>query len=138
MMLKKRIKVYLSHYIRGPEGDKASKKTIDTNIAKTKAVCQQLRIRFGSNLDLYVPAEMDEFPRIALELDFLNVEQVLDIDCVIVSRCDALILLDFEQCLSEGMKREKNTAIICGLPIYSLDGMDEVNLELLRVWLETL
>jgi len=137
-MLKKKIKVYISHYIRGPEGNAASKKTIDTNIAKTKAVCQQLRIRFGSNLDLYVPAEMDEFPRIALELGLLNVEQVLDIDCVIVSRCDALIFLDFEHCLSEGMKREGKTALACGTSIYSLDGMDEVNLELLRVWLETL
>jgi len=137
-VLKRKIKVYVSHYIRGPEGNAASKKTIDTNIAKTKAVCQQLRIRFGSNLDLYVPAEMDEFPQIAMEIGYLTIKKVLDIDCIIVSGCDALILLDFEHCLSDGMLEERRAALECGIPIYSLDGMDEVSLELLRVWLESL
>ena len=137
-MLKKKIKVYVSHYIRGLEGNEASVETRESNLTKAKEVCKQLRIYFGSNLDFYVPAEMDEFPQVALELGFLDVEQILDIDCVIVSRCDALLVLHFEQKLSGGMERELTTARVTGVPIYLLNGMDEVNLERLKVWLESL
>jgi len=137
-MLKKKIKVYVSHYIRGPEGNKASKATIETNIANTKEICKQLRIHFGSNLDLYVPAEMDEFPQIAMQEGYLDIDGVLDIDCIIVARCDALLLLDFKQNLSEGMVRELAAAEFAGLPFYTLEGMDEVSLEKLRNWLESL
>jgi len=100
------MRMYVSHYIRGLEGNEASVETIESNLTKAKEVCKQLRIYFGSNLDFYVPAEMDEFPQVALELGFLDVEQILDIDCVIVSRCDALLVLHFEQKLSGGMERE--------------------------------
>jgi len=130
-MLKKKIKVYVSHYIRGLEGNEASVETIESNLTKAKEVCKQLRIYFGSNLDFYVPAEMDEFPQVALELGFLDVEQILDIDCVIVSRCDALKL-------SGGMERELTTARVTGVPVYFLEDMSEANLELLKVWLENL
>jgi len=137
-MLKKPIKAYLSHYVRGKDGNKATEETVEANCAKAIEWSKKLRVYFGSNLDLYVPAAMDLFPRIALRKGYLNVDQILDIDCTIVSQCDILLIANWGDCISEGMRRELNTAKQLGIPYRVFTDIEYIDLKALEIWLEGL
>ncbi|KKM13787.1 hypothetical protein LCGC14_1712640 [marine sediment metagenome] len=137
-MLKKKIKVYMSHPIRGVLREKATEETMKANNQKAIAWGRELWGEFGSQIDLYVPGEHDEFVLIAYLNGFLTEKQLLDVDCVIVSRCKAVIVANWENFISHGMLKEINHADNGGIPVFFLDNLDAVNLEKLRVFLETL
>ncbi len=137
-MLKRKIRVYLSHPIRGVLRENATEETMKANNQKAIAWGRELWGEFGSQLDLYVPGEHDEFVLIAYLRKYLTERQILDVDCVIVSRCEAVIIANWEGSYSGGMKIEVDYANRNDIPVFVLDGLDAVNLEKLRTFLETL
>jgi len=126
---KNRYRIYLSHAIRGPKGSFASEKTIARNCQKAIQVGKQIQAYLldWEKLDgfpagsIYVPAEHDEALRIALDKGFLTVDQILEIDCEIVGRCDLLLAYGP---ISSGMKAEIQYAQKHNIPILFFDAWD--------------
>ena len=137
-MIKDKIKVYMSHPIRGVLRDKATKSTMEANNQRAISWGETLWIMFGMNLDLYVPGKHDEFVLIAYLNGYLTEKQILDVDCEIVQRCKAVIVANWEGKLSGGMQVEVDYANENNIPVFMLDSLDDKSLELLRVFLETL
>ncbi len=137
-MLKKKIRVYASHIIRGRMGKDCPRKQRDLNKKKAVSWGRELWAYFGSQLELYIPGASDEWAEIAMEKGYLTVDQILDIDCSIISQSDAVLVLNWENYISYGMVREINHADNEGIPVFFLNSLDAVNLENLRVFLETL
>ena len=110
-------RIYMSHLIRGPKGEAATKKDIDYNIKTHINIGTQIKAYLIDwekmsglpKCDLYIPAEHDEFVQIAYNKKYMNEEQILDVDCAIIDKCDLLIAYgDFRQ--SRGMQVEINYA----------------------------
>jgi len=84
-------RAYLSHAIRGKEG-------ADCSAASQKKYCDAAielanEIRKACPwLDLYVPAEHEDFVQKAYDNRFLTVEQILEIDCQIVYDCGVTVV----------------------------------------------
>jgi len=109
------INAYLSHPIRGANPNPGPM-DIENNLDRAKHVARILRAVFP-DLDLYCPAEQDSFPQKAMELGLLSVDEVLNIDCEILSGMDVLLVFGSEDKLSEGMKAEVASAKYWHLPI---------------------
>jgi len=137
-MLKKKIKAYCSGPIRGTNGVLATPKEIQKNLDTGILWGKELWMFFGPNLDMYLPHNQDTFPQVAMDLGYLTVDQVLEIDCDILSKYDIVIVLNWENHVSDGMAREIIKAKDLNIPTYLLEDIDAVHLEELRVWLETL
>ena len=123
--MNKKITAYFSHPIRGRAGDKATQKEKDANCKDAILVARLIRKRFPE-LEIYVPAEMDEFPDVACKQGYLTIDQLLAIDCEIVKRRD--ILLAYAPnggYLSNGMKREIDTALDNSLPVVVFDSLGD-------------
>lgn len=123
----KSYRAYLSHTIRGKAGKRATTKTMQQNCLKAHAAAETLRSylldwhRMDNIplLDIYVPGEHDEFIQLAYAKKYITIEQILEIDCEILSQCDMLIILgDY---MSKGMQVEFDFAESIGLPIMAID-----------------
>ena len=137
-MLKRKIPVYLSHPIRGVLKEQATEETMRANNLKAIACGRELRGEFGSQLDLYVPGEHDEFVLIAYLNKYLTEKQILDVDCEIIEKCEAVIVANWEGALSGGMKIEVEYADEHDIPVFMLNNLYRKCLESLRLFLETL
>ena len=137
-MLKKKIRAYVSHAIRGVMGKDCPRKQRDLNKEKAVNWGRELWAYFGSQLEFYIPGANDEWAEISMEKCYLTIDQILDIDCEIISQRDIVLVLNWEGELSGGMKIEVDHANEQGIPVFTLDGLDAVNLEKLRMFLETL
>jgi len=117
-----KIRAYISHSIAGKYGRSA------TDIQKI-ANCKKA-IDFGKllykefpNIDFYIPGEHDEFVIIADRKGYLTIEQILDIDCEIISRCNFLVVLSPDDYISKGMRIEIDYAVANDIPvIVAVDG----------------
>lgn len=123
--INKVFKIYLSHYIRGSKGINATKEDIETNIYKFISVGIEIKAYLIDwekmdgfpKMELYVPADHDEFIQIAFDKKYINEEQILDVDCNIINKCNLLIACgNYTQ--SRGMKIEVQYAENNGIPIY--------------------
>lgn len=137
-MLKKKIKAYLSHPIRGFMGPKATREVMEHNNQLAVRWGKELYRFFGTNLEVYVPGEHDEFVLIAYLDKIINEKQILDIDCKILARRDILLVADWENFHSSGMKKEIVKAKELGIPIYYSQDLSEKTLEELKIFLEQL
>lgn len=121
----KPLRVYCSHLIRGPEGDAASPETCNKNRVVAHNTAEHLRMFLHDwsvyngypKVELYVPGEHDETIQLALDLGYMNIEEVLDIDCKILDRCN--LLLVFGKTVSKGMAVEINYAAKVGIPVFA-------------------
>ncbi len=84
-------RAYLSHAIRGKEGENCAegtqRKYCDAAIAlgnEIRAACPWL--------DLYIPAEHEDFVQKAYNKKYLDVDQILEIDCDIVKNCGVIVI----------------------------------------------
>ena len=103
-------RIYISHCIRGASGINATDEEIAENCERAKELANELDVFFlskGLDVDLYVPAEHEEFINIAYKKKYLTEEQILDVDCAILNGCDAVIVLDWGH-ISRGMQVEIN------------------------------
>lgn len=86
------MRVYLSHAMRGKAGADASVDTQAINCAAAIEIAKVLRNVFPEVLDLYVPAETEPFVQAAYDAGYMNVEQILEIDCRVIDGCDSVII----------------------------------------------
>jgi hypothetical protein len=136
------MKIYLSHPIRGPLKDKAKPEDMLANCLMAKTVADKIRqyIRFNHvevDVDLYVPAENEEFVNRAWANDMLTIQQILFIDCQIIREKFNDLLLVFAPYGKpvEGCHIEKNCAEFNDIPVIVFKDMAEFK-EKIEVYLE--
>lgn len=135
-MLKHKIRAYCSHSIRGYMGEKCPPEQRKFNKAKAIEWGKRLWEYFGSNLELYIPGANDDWAVIGMKKGHLTIDQVLDIDCGIVELCDVVLVMNWDDHISGGMKREIDTANRLGIPIRIFTDVQEDDLKALEMWLE--
>lgn len=125
-----KVTAYLSHKIRGSSGPNATKEQMQENCQEAKRIGNWLRATF-SNLEIYVPAESEEFVYQAYIFNHLKEQQILDIDCRIMDTKDLLIVYA-EDCVddgSNGIRYEINHAKENDIPMVSVDGINGASLD---------
>ena len=85
------MRIYIGHSIRGPKGADATHDDMEQNCRRIEVIAEALRGYF-SDIDFYVPAEYEDFVGRAYEKHFLTEKQILEIDCDIISTCNAVII----------------------------------------------
>jgi hypothetical protein len=129
-MLNRKVRAYLSHPIRGTLSvisEEEREVLMAYNNEKAIWWGQEIRKVIGPNLDLYIPAEHEDFVMPALYKGFLTVNQVLEIDCEIVSQQDLLILANWELKLSEGMRQEFLTARELDIRVFEMKYFNDLS-----------
>ena len=111
------MKFYLGHKIRGNAGPNASYDVQAKNCAEAIRVANILRELFPK-LELYVPAENETFIQIAYNNAYLNMDDILWIDCRIIDGCDGLLVYvpDGDK-LQGGRKIEYDYAVATNKPV---------------------
>jgi len=110
----RRIKAYLSHPIRGLKGANATVEDMEMNNYKAIYLGNILRAAFP-NLDLHIPAEMEDFVSKAYHLNVIDESTILKVDCDIISDCDLVIFYNHQYRYSNGMQVEYNHARELGI-----------------------
>jgi len=123
------ITAYCSHSIRGQKGANATLDEMIFNNNKAIILANELR-RLYSFLDLYVPAENGEFDIECFSRGYLTAEQILEVDCEILSKRDVLLVYNW-QGISKGMEIEIDYAEKLGKDIiefkYLGDAVQKLN-----------
>lgn len=111
------MKVYCSHSIRGKYGKDATHTQMKENCDAMLVLVKQLR-KALPNMEFYCPAEHEDFVQLAYDTDYLTEVEILEIDCMIINGCDAVIVLvpDGDE-LQGGRKIEYDHAIETGVPV---------------------
>jgi len=134
---KRKVKAYLSHPIRGKNGDKATKGEMEANRQEAMAVAEELE-KAIPYLDLYVPARHDEFPSILWELEKIDVNDILDVDCEILSRRDVMIIYCPDGKPSKGMMKEIEYAqSVAGIPTLIINDASPQSIQKVKRMLES-
>lgn len=100
-----RVTAYMCHSIRGKKGVEATQQEMIDNNNKAIEAGERLRLEHPE-LDVYVPGDHDEFVMIGYESGTLTEKQILDIDCAVVERRDAIVMYAEDGYLSRGMVTE--------------------------------
>ena len=119
------MKVYLSHSIRGKYGNNATALQMKANCNAIIRVGEQIRETIP-RLDLYIPAESEEFVAIALKKEYISIDEILDVDCTIIDNCDAVIVyIPDGDVLQGGRLIEYNHAIKTKKPVYVFSEVEQ-------------
>lgn len=87
-----KIRVYISHSIRGKYGKNATPTQMKANCDAIIVIAKQLRETIPV-AEFYVPAEHEDFVARAYRSGYLTEKQLLDVDCQIIGdTCDAVII----------------------------------------------
>ncbi len=117
-----KVKAYVSHSIRGKLGVAATEKQEMVNCDKATQFGKRLREEFP-NIDFYIPGEHINLDLILREKKYVTVDQLLDVDCTIISRCSFLIVFAPDDYVSKGMKIEIDHCVFNKIPVISaIDG----------------
>ena len=117
-----KIRAYISHSIAGKYGGKATNEQKLANCDKAILFGKQLAKEFP-NIDFYIPGKHEIFVIVAFEKNYLTLEQVLDIDCSIVSQCNFIVVFSPDDYISKGMQIEIDYAVENNIPvIIAVDG----------------
>lgn len=112
------MKFYLSHPIQGEKGDDTTIKDVQRNNEAAIMVANYIQNEITPNIDIHVPAKMEEFVLTAYKMNILTREQILAVDCKIIEDCDAvLIYAPFGNVVS-GCKVELDHALRCYKPVF--------------------
>lgn len=120
------ISAYMSHHIRGPNGDEATPEEVEVNIQAAKEMGQIIREAFPE-LDLYVPGDQDQALTFLLDEKYITVEQILEADCSIIDQRDFMIMYSQYDNISGGMHHEMNHCLMSNptKPFISMAALDE-------------
>ena len=132
-----KVTAYFSHSIRGKQGKDATKKDMERNCSEAMETAVWIRDNIPE-IDLYVPAEHEDFVLIAYEDGYLTEEQILAIDCKILSRLDFHIVHEVDGWLGGGIAVEITEAKRCGKTIFYISSLDVATLGALRVIIKDL
>jgi len=127
----KRIRAYMSHAIRGRLGLDADKRTISENCNKA-IVAGTIISCCVPEIDLYVPAQHDEFIQIAYDKGFLTETEILDVDCTIISRCSLLLVYDWQGYISRGMMKEIEYAREHNVPMIVFNDVTDMVIDTIK------
>jgi len=120
-----KIRAYISHTIRGKYGIDATDKQRKENSERCILFGNALRKEF-SMIDFYIPGEHHEMDTISFRKGYMTEEQILDIDCTIISKCNFIIIFAPDDYISTGMQIEIDHAVKSGIPVISaIDGTYE-------------
>ena len=113
-----KIKFYLSHPIRGSKGKDATPDDMQKNNETAKVIAKYLHENITIPVDIYVPAEMDDFliPRGISPVYVVN--ELLALDKKIINLCDAIMIYAPEDIISSGCKVELDHAIKNNIPVF--------------------
>jgi len=114
-----KVTAYLSHAIRGAMRENATEELITQNCKEALIIAKTLR-KHIPELDLWVPAEAEEFVHEAFQLGFLNEDNILTVDCSLLSKRNLLIVFIKNDLISNGMAIEINHAITKGISKISI------------------
>ena len=121
------MKFYLSHKIRGSSGENA------TNIEQAKNCCEAVKIgeqirKALPTIELYIPGEgTEQFVSIAYKKGYLDIEQILDVDCAIIDNSEGVLFyVPKGDTLQGGRLIEFNHAIREKKPIYVFADVQQV------------
>lgn len=131
------ITAYFSHSIRGSKGNAATDEDMEQNCLLVREVAKELRSHLPQ-LDIYVPAEHEDFVHIAWKQKMLSEEQILKVDCEIVARKDLLLVLVKDGWRGGGIGVEINKAIECDIPIFYVEVVDDIMIDNLRTLLDVI
>jgi hypothetical protein len=120
-----KITAYFSHPIRGKKGSAATKSDMELNNEMASTVAKMLSDACPA-LELYVPADNDEFVLEGYLKGKLVEETILDIDCTILRKRDILIAFCHQGVTSSGMQREIREAMGCDIPVFTFEKPDEI------------
>lgn len=134
--MKKQVKVYVSHSIRGKKGKDATHEDMEHNNALAIMFGQALRRRFPG-INFYVPGDHDEFVLICYRRQFLNEKQILEVDCVIVQRCSFVIAYSPDGYISKGMSIEIEYAGEHSIPVIIVAHLGEAGTDAINRQLQT-
>lgn len=128
----KKVTAYLSHSIRGHKGETATREDMDENCKEAIEFASWLRKEMPE-LDIFVPAEHEEFVGLAYVWGYLTEKQILCIDCMIVGSKDLLIVFAKNGWTGGGIEVEVKYADKQGINTFYFSGIgDSKSLELLR------
>ena len=140
----KRIRIYMSHPIRGVKGPAATDADMQANntaamraASVIRQVLQPLEDQYECEIEVYCPADHDEFVLIAYRRGYLYEGAILEIDCIIVQRCQALIWYSGLG-PSKGAEIEEKCADMNGIPVHELCSLDTGELKCLKSFMETI
>lgn len=85
------MRFYLSHSIRGKYGKDATNTQMWENCDKAILIANMIRNALPS-IEVYVPAEYEDFVLTAYQKHYITEEQILDVDCSIIDGCDSVII----------------------------------------------
>lgn len=85
------MRFYLSHSIRGKHGKDATNVQMKENCDRAILMANLIRKTIPS-IELYVPAEHEDFVSIAYHRGYLTERQLLEIDCFIIDDCEGVII----------------------------------------------
>ena len=119
------MKSYLSHAIRGRAGNKCPAQQLKENLKRAIEIANQIR-EACPWLDLYVPAEHEDFVRKAFDKKYITEKQILDVDCDILDECDNIIIFIPEgDELQGGRLVEHDHAIDNCMPLGTFSQVDD-------------
>ncbi len=113
------MRVYLSHSIRGPKGKDATNTDMKENCDRAILVGEFIRGCIP-DLDIYIPAEHENFVGLAYQLKYLTEEQILNVDCKIIDTCDIVIVFcpSDDSKVQGGRLVEYEHTVATGKPVY--------------------
>ena len=100
------INAYLSHPICGSIGLKATREQKMEKCEDALAKASLIQLEFALDINLYIPAHHEPFVCRAWEKDYLTNDQILEIDCDIISDCGMLLVYCPDIYPSNGMEIE--------------------------------
>lgn len=114
-----RLSAYLSHSIRGAKGDDATADEMDANNRRALYFAKYLR-RCTPHIDLYVPAEHDEFVSEAMTAGDISIKRILKTDCKLLCKRTFLFVYVPDGVVSGGMQIEITEAQKHSIPVFFL------------------
>ncbi len=134
----KRIKIYMSHAIRGSKGPAATDADMQANNDAAMRVARVIRAwLYPLPVDVYCPADHDELVLIAYRRNYLKEGEILAVDCKIIEGCDGLIWYSGLG-PSSGAEIEIKCAISNGIPVFTISCLEPARLTLLTEFVEGL
>ena len=120
------MRFYLSHSIRGKYGKDATQVQMKENCDKAILLANTIR-KIIPSIELYVPAEHEDFVELAYHHGYLTEKQLLEIDCLIINDCEGVIThIPEGDELQGGRLVEYNHTVKQNKPIYLFADVGQV------------
>ncbi len=120
-----KIRFYLSHSIRGKYGKDATPTQMKVNCDKAILIANLIRNAIPS-IEIYVPAEHEDFVGIAYQKHYLTETQLLDVDCTIIDGCKGVIIYVPEGDELQGGRKIEHDHAAPKMSVWVFDNVEEI------------